>query len=252
MVERVGAPRALVVRAPGTNRDSDVAVALRRAGAAPEIVLLAELARDPKLLDRTDLLVLAGGFSFADALGAGRRWAHELHRRLGPALHAFPASGRPLLGICNGFQALVRTALLPGGSDRAALGPNLGGHFECRWVTLRPASQRCVWTAGLDAFDCPIAHGEGRFLASEETLGALRANDQIALRYASTNPNGSVDDIAGICDASGVVLGLMPHPENHAVPGQHPRRGEAPAGGGGRLHPAVEVDRPIPDLGLRS
>lgn len=225
-------PVAFVVKAPGTNRDRDVAFALELAGATPQIVLLGELLDRPSLLRDARLLVLPGGFSYADSLGAGRMFGLRLTLGLGELLEGFVADGRAVLGICNGFQTLVRTGLLPGAGRHAALGPNAHGHFECRWVRLRPVSTRCVWTAGLADSDdpelhCPIAHGEGRFTCDDDTLAALHAGDQVALTYASANPNGSIADIAGICDPTGLVLGLMPHPENHVLARQHPlaRRG---------------------------
>jgi phosphoribosylformylglycinamidine synthase len=214
----VTAPRALVVAGPGTNRDGDIAGALQLAGAAAEIVLSAQLVAQPSLLADAQLLVVAGGFSYGDALGAGRMLALELSLgRLGDEMREFVAAGKPVLGICNGFQVLTRAGLLPG-----ALGHNAGGSFQCRWVTLQPSSARSVWTRDMTSpIHCPIAHGEGRYVAADPP--ALSARDQIALRYADgTNPNGSVDDIAGVCDASGVVLGLMPHPENAVLPRQMP------------------------------
>jgi phosphoribosylformylglycinamidine synthase len=225
-------PLAIVVAAPGTNRDLDVAFALDLAGAEPRGTLLAELAERPALLDDARMLVVAGGFSHADALGAGRLFALELQRALGDRLAAFVAAGRPVIGICNGFQTLVRAGVLPGPGKRAALGPNAHGRFECRWVELEPQPSRCVWTTGLDEpVVCPIAHGEGRFVADPETVHALEAGGQVALRYRD-NPNGSINDIAGVCDPTGVVLGLMPHPENHVVPRQHPNRGRGASGRG--------------------
>ncbi len=230
-------PLAVVVRAPGTNRDGDVSLALDLAGAEPRIALVDELVERPQLIDAARIVVLAGGFSYADALGAGRVWALELERGLGDQLRAFVDAGRPVIGICNGFQALVRTGLLPGAGRRAALAHNASGQFACEWVRLAPQSQACVWTRGLDTeVHCPVAHGEGRFVCDDDTLAALRAGDQIALTYVGRNPNGSMADIAGVTDPTGVVLGLMPHPENHLVPRQHPRahRGEQ-AGLGLRL-----------------
>lgn len=226
-------PLALVVRGPGTNRDRDAALALELAGAEPRITLVGELVERPSLLRDAALTVVAGGFSYGDALGAGRLLALDLSAHgLGDALRAFVASGRPLLGICNGFQALVRSGLLPGGGRRAALGHNEDGRFDCRWVRLTPRSQRCIWTAGLgEDIECPIAHGEGRFTCDDETYDELVAGDQVALTYAGGNPNGSRGDIAGICDPTGVVLGLMPHPENHVIPRQHPRSRRGGAGG---------------------
>lgn len=226
-------PVGLVIVAPGTNRDRDAAWALEMAGAEARIVAIADLAADPALMAGARLAVIAGGFAHADALGAGRLFARELRRSLADQLDAFVAAGKPVIGICNGFQSLVRLGLLPGAGLTAALGHNAGGQFLCRWVELEPTSPRCVWTAGsTEPIECPIAHGEGRFVVTDDTLTALRAGDQIALRYAD-NPNGSVGDVAGVCDPSGVVLGLMPHPENHVLSEQHPvarRRGPSRLG----------------------
>ena len=144
--------------------------------------------------------------------------------RLGERLRAFVAGGRPVVGICNGFQVLTRTGLLPG-----ALGHNAGGRFDCRWVVAdrRKPNSRCIWTAALDDdVHCPIAHGEGRYVHPDPD--GLAAAGQVALRYVGGNPNGSVADIAGVCDETGVVLGLMPHPENHVLARQHPRHRHDP------------------------
>lgn len=228
--------RALVLTAPGSNRDGDGAFALAQAGAEPEIVSMLALTERPELAGDAGVLMFAGGFSFADSLGAGKVWGLELTHRVGDVVRTHIERGRPVIGVCNGFQALVRSGILPGIEGTAALAPNAHGRFECRWVTLQPVSQRCVWTAGLtSSIDCPVAHGEGRFLADDLTYATLAGGDQIALRYSAStypaNPNGSRDDIAGICDPTGLVLGLMPHPEDHVLPRQHPghRRGR---GGG--------------------
>jgi phosphoribosylformylglycinamidine synthase len=208
-------PTALVLAAAGTNRDHDVAFALDLAGAEPRITLLSELLERPALLAEGQMIVIAGGFSYADALGAGRMFALQLEHRVGDALRAFVAAGKPVVGICNGFQVLTRTGLLPG-----ALGHNTSGHFQCQWITIAAPRSRCIWTTGVGTIDCPIAHGEGRYTHSDPE--SLAAAGQVALRYAGGNPNGSVDDIAGVCDATGVVLGLMPHPENHVIARQYP------------------------------
>jgi phosphoribosylformylglycinamidine synthase len=219
---------ALVIAGPGTNRDGDARLALELAGADVRIVLADELVRQPELLDSARLAVVAGGFSYADSLGAGRMLALDLAVGLGDGLRDFVDRGRPVIGICNGFQVLTRTGLLPG-----ALGHNAQGRFDCRWVSIDPVPESVsVWTSGIeDAIHCPIAHGEGRYVHADPE--ALAAAGQVALRYGGANPNGSVADIAGVCDRTGVVLGLMPHPENHVITRQHPRHHR---GGGGDEH----------------
>jgi phosphoribosylformylglycinamidine synthase subunit PurQ / glutaminase len=217
----VSAPTAIIVRAPGTNRDHDVAYALELAGARARRVALDALAADLKQLDKAQMLVFAGGFSHADALGAGTLAALEVERWLGDDVRSFVESGRPVLGICNGFQILVRSGLLPG-----SLTGNAHGKFVCRWVTIEtPAVSRSVWTSKIDGqIECPVAHGEGRYLADDGIVSA-----HMALQYVDgTDPNGSDQHTAGVTDSTGLVLGLMPHPENHVLPRQHPRfhRGE--------------------------
>jgi phosphoribosylformylglycinamidine synthase subunit PurQ / glutaminase len=214
-------PTALIVRAPGTNRDHDVAYALTLAGASTQTTSLAALTADPRKLDHSQLVVLAGGFSYADSLGAGTLAGLQLRESLGDELRSFVESGRPIIGICNGFQMLVRSGLLPG-----SLTHNEHGNFVCRWVTLTAPSQaRSIWTSTLEGpIECPVAHGEGRYTADVATIGA-----HTALQYSSdTNPNGSANDVAGVTDSTGLILGLMPHPENHVLDRQHPRwhRGE--------------------------
>ena len=244
-------PVALVIRAPGSNRDGDAAFALDLVGAEPRRTLINEVFANPKLLHEAQLLVIPGGFSFADALGAGRLFALELVTRLREELNTFVEAGKPVIGICNGFQVLVRTGLLPGAGRTVALGGNAApaqppGQFVCDWVTLQPVSKRCIWTAALtESIDCPIAHGEGRLAADPGTHAALEADDQVAFRYSGYNPNGSLADIAGICDSTGLVLGLMPHPENHVLPRQHPQHLRGHAGGLGRALFAAGVNHVI-------
>lgn len=230
----MSAPPALVIAGPGTNRDHDLALALQLAGAEPTIVLASELVRHPELLRDARLVGIAGGFSYGDALGAGRMLGLDLMVGLGDGLKEFVATGRPVIGICNGFQVLTRTKLLPG-----ALGHNAHGRFECRWVVLEPQpSSRCLWTKGIDqAIHAPIAHGEGRYVHPDPS--SLGEAGQIALRYRSTNPNGSVADIAGVCNPAGNVLGLMPHPENFVIGRQHPHH----LRGGGLDHLGLQLFR---------
>ncbi len=238
-------PRVLILHATGTNRDRDAALACELAGGQPEIVHVNQLlAGERRLLDY-HMLVLPGGFSYGDDLGAGMLWALDLRHRLGEDVLPFVESGRPVLGICNGFQALVRAGLLPGSSGNqqraVTLAPNQSGRFECRWVYLRAEPDSpCIFTRNLDGLIyCPVAHGEGRLQTRDEAaLNDLLKRKLVALSYVDAeadsgaypiNPNGSVAGIAGLCNAAGNVLGLMPHPENHIFPWQHPRwhRGEA-------------------------
>ncbi len=220
-------PNVLVLHVSGTNRDLEASLAIELAGGQPEIVHISELQASKKL-SSYQMLVLAGGFSYGDALGAGKRLALDLQLGFAEELMEFVESSKPILGICNGFQALVKAGLLP---QEATLTHNLNAKFECRWVTLQPnASSPCIFTKSLtEPIYCPVAHGEGRFLIKEDT-----PKDYITLRYAKSdgqdanemyplNPNGSVNDIAAVCNERGNVMGLMPHPEDHIFKWQHPR-----------------------------
>ena len=228
-------PRVLIPVALGTNRDGDLAKAFELAGAEAESVPLTALRSGERKLSSYDVLAVPGGFSYGDALGAGRLFGLDLESWFGDQLREAQDRGIPMIGICNGFQALVRAGLLPGAGAPAVLTQNERHQFECRWVTLDPSSSRSIWTKSLtEPLRCPVAHGEGRFVSDD--LDSLVANDQVALRYVNddgsaanlsypTNPNGSPGDVAGICDESGMILGLMPHPENHILERQSPLRG---------------------------
>jgi phosphoribosylformylglycinamidine synthase len=240
-IARITPPRALILRANGTNRDREAALACELAGALPEIVHVNQLLNGERRLLDFHLLVVPGGFSYGDDLGAGRLWALDLRERLGSDLARFISEGRPVLGICNGFQALVKAGVLPGqdwmrdGGCCVTLTRNESAHFECRWVYLQAqAHSSCLFTEGLDEpIYCPVAHGEGRLVTADRpTLEALWSAGLAALTYAHkdgtpgaypANPNGSSWGIAGLSNRDGNVFGLMPHPEDHIFPWQHPR-----------------------------
>jgi phosphoribosylformylglycinamidine synthase subunit PurQ / glutaminase len=236
-------PKALVLAGYGFNADAELAEALRLAGAKAERLHVADLAADPGLLSRSRILAFPGGFSFGDHLGSGQVVALLCRRKLRPALERFIADGGLVLGVCNGFQALVRMGILPNRDGRwgreASLIQNESGRFVDGWypVSFNPGS-RCLWTRGMAERLLPVRHGEGRFVARDDaTLDALGREGLVAARYASRpGPNGSEGGIAGICDPSGRVLGLMPHPEAFLVRENHPGRRRA-----SRDEPGVEL-----------
>lgn len=246
-------PKALILFATGTNRDGDAAQALKQAGADPHIVPLTELRRGGVNWKDYQILVAPGGFSYADALGAGKLMGLDLTHYFSDEVQAFVDAGKPVIGICNGFQALVKAGILPdrqtdNAKPAATLTFNAGNHFECRWVHLKPVSNLCVWTRGLDEIiDCPVAHGEGNFqLTDPAGVSTLLTNGQAALLYARPdgqvangeypfNPNGSIAGIAGVCNPRGNVLGLMPHPEDHIYEFQSPDRFRRPGHSGRAL-----------------
>lgn len=251
------APRALVITAPGINCDQELAHAFALAGAAPQILLLNELSRQPSRVDQFQLIGLPGGFSYGDDVAAGRIMAALIRRTLYPALAAAVERGVPMICPCNGFQIAVQAGLLPGPAEGeawpshpatpvVALAQNSNACFQDRWTRVEiPAGTRCVWTQGLQADDetglLPCAHGEGRLVATDPVLDALETSGQVAMRYHSADHfNGSARRIAGLCDASGLVLGLMPHPERFTRWTHHPRWT--------RLSPAERREEP---LGLR-
>lgn len=234
-------PNVLILHASGTNRDHEAARAIELAGGTPHIKHINQLRQESHPLKDFHMLILAGGFSYGDALGAGQRLALDLNVDLVDALQDFVATGKPVLGICNGFQALVKAGILPAGQATATLSHNRSQRFECRWVWLEANSASpCVFTKDLNApIYCPAAHAEGQFISAE-----AMPSSQIALRYSNRshelashelaphrlaqghypdNPNGSAGDIAGICNAAGNVLGLMPHPEDNVLWYQQPQ-----------------------------
>jgi phosphoribosylformylglycinamidine synthase I len=245
-------PVAMILRSAGTNCDGETAHAFELAGASTRFVHVNELIGRKKLLDDVQILAFPGGFSYGDDIAAGRILANQIANHLRNALADFVAAGKPVIGICNGFQVLVKTDLLPGAiggrlGQTCTLTHNDSGRFIDRWVHLAPRGNKCIWTTGLSHLELPIAHGEGKFVCADENVRkALWDNEQVALVYANPdgsaasgppdNPNGSTDAIAGVCDVSGLVFGLMPHPERHVDPTQHyawTRKSPLPAEGAG-------------------
>jgi len=200
-------PHALLLKFPGTNCDTETARALEAAGFSSETVPVTLIGTAD--LERADLVVLSGGFSYGDYVMAGRLAQLEIQQRLGDALAQFRDRGNHILGICNGFQILTQLKLLPEGS----LIDNTSGRFQCRWVTLQNNRPDCAFLSGLpETFELPIAHAEGRFVTTGHAAEGYLSDGLAALTY-DRDVNGAACRIAGVIDTSGRVLGLMPHPE---------------------------------------
>jgi len=267
-------PRVLILRAPGTNCDEETAHAFALAGGTPERWHVNRLLDEPSKAGEFQVLCLPGGFSYGDDIAAGRILGNQIEHHLADTLREFRDAGKLILGICNGFQILLKTELLLAGhaaGPAATLAENESGKFEDRWVRLVVKGNKSLFLSGIEELELPVAHGEGRFVPRDKrVLESLRENGQLVLKYAPIadcglrivdskaqsetrnpkseidspvpypdNPNGAVDDVAGVCDATGRVLGLMPHPERFVDPTQHPNwtrgpkrdiRGEVGAG----------------------
>jgi phosphoribosylformylglycinamidine synthase len=244
-------PRALILRAPGANCDQETQFAFEQAGALADRIHIQQLREQPRLLLHYQILAIPGGFTYGDDVAAGKVLASQLSCFLVETLRQFRDRERLILGICNGFQALLKAGLLLQPDEDgplATLAHNESGKFEDRWVHLEANADRCPFFKGYTRLYLPVAHGEGCFIVREPwILKGLEQTGQVVLRYVEmsgggadypANPNGSQRAVAGICDATGRVMGLMPHPERHVLPTQHPqwtRLGLAPEGDGLRL-----------------
>jgi phosphoribosylformylglycinamidine synthase subunit PurQ / glutaminase len=239
-------PRVLILRAPGTNCDVETAFAFEQAGGEPQTLHINRLLENRRRFADFQILCLPGGFSYGDDLAAGRILGSQIRCHLAEPLEEFKQAGKLILGICNGFQVLLKSGVLLAdepieGATTAAppatLAWNASGRFIDRWVRLRTSGNRCVFFADIESMYLPIAHAEGRFVPrAARVLSELERAGQLALKYeADDNPNGSTADVAAVCDPSGRVCGLMPHPERHIDPTQHPRwtRGEGGSEGDG-------------------
>ncbi len=228
-------PRVLVLRAAGTNCDAETAYAFELVGGQATTLHVNRLREDPKALRDYQVLAIPGGFSYGDDVASGRIFANELMSALREELLGFVDRGGFAIGICNGFQVLVKSGLLPrvAGStvgstvapvQEATLTDNLSGVYRDCWVRVAGDPKLCQWIPDDQEVELPVAHAEGRFAAAAPVLKALQDQHQVALRYTGgTNPNGSVADIAGVCDRTGRVFGLMPHPERFLRWENHPR-----------------------------
>lgn len=244
-------PRVLILRAPGANCDAEAQFAFELAGAQAERLHINRLRDKPNLLHNYQILVVPGGFTYGDDVAAGKILANQLSVFLGEQLRIFRDHEKLILGICNGFQAILKAGLLvPPDEDGplATLAHNTSGRFEDRWIHLQATAGKCPFLKDIERLHLPVAHGEGNFTCREPwILKGLEQSGQLVLRYVDAhgkpggfpiNPNGSQGDVAGMCDATGRVLGLMPHPERHVLPTQHPqwtRRGLAAEGDGLQL-----------------
>ncbi|NJD77462.1 MAG: phosphoribosylformylglycinamidine synthase I [Candidatus Methanoperedens sp.] len=244
-------PKVLILTGYGINCDIETQNAFRLAGADAERVHLTDLINRTRKLEDFQILALPGGFSFGDDIASGKVLANMIKYNLGEEIQAFIDEGKLIIGICNGFQAMVKMGLLPAFNDNYAsqdvtLTFNDSGKFEDRWVYLKSNQKsKCIFTKGIDSVYLPVRHGEGKFVArNPQVLSGLKKGNHVVFRYVDRegksagypyNPNGSVDNIAGICDETGRVFGMMPHPEAFQHKTNHPRwtREELPEEGAG-------------------
>lgn len=243
MVNKMKKVKALILRTAGTNCDYETQAAFELCGASAERLHVNTLIEKKDKIFEYDILAFPGGFSYGDDIASGKILANEVKNKLGDKIKKFALSGKPIIGICNGFQVLVKMGLLPepkSFEQISTLSYNDSDKFECRWVYLKTEKNvkgdpNCLWTKNLsDIINLPVAHGEGKFIpANKAMLEELNKNNQIVFRYCTNNgnvpeypldPNGSTDKIAGICNKKGNVFGLMPHPERYVYALQHPAR----------------------------
>lgn len=230
-------PKVAILKAEGTNFDEETKWAFELAGANAQIILMSEVLKNPKKLLSFQILDIPGGFSYGDDLYSGKIWANEINAYLKEAIQVFLKKNNLVIGVCNGFQVLVRTGLLPGfGQENKEIGLifNKMQKFECRWVRVKVNNNASKFLRNEDLEGyLPVEHGEGRFIVkNKKTLDTLKMNKQLVFKYINAdgidatdypeNPNGALESIAGICDTTGKIFGMMPHPEHHMVYYQYP------------------------------
>ena len=227
----------MIVRAPGTNCDVETKYAFELAGAEAEVFHINRLLENPELGKQFQILCIPGGFSYGDDIAAGRIFANQFRLFLDELILDFKTNQKLILGICNGFQVLIKSgALFDSDEQQATLTWNESGKYDDRWVNLAVANENCIFLNGVSDMYLPIAHAEGRFVAAcQETFDSLSESQQLPLCYANGskvatseklefpyNPNGSMGNVAGMSDKSGRIFGLMPHPERYLDRTQHP------------------------------
>jgi phosphoribosylformylglycinamidine synthase len=247
-------PHVLILRAPGTNCDEETAYAFQLAGAKTEFVHVNRWLETPQLVDRFQIVCIPGGFSYGDDIAAGVILAGKLNQHLAGVLPEFVAQDRLVLGICNGFQVLIKTGMLLQDESKSGLAATLtwndSARFEDRWVHLKTDASKCVFVQGIRSIYLPVAHAEGKLVPADmQSMDRWGHAGQLAMRYTAPadmtevrigyplNPNGSIGDVAGVCDQTGRMFGLMPHPERYVDPTHHPHwtRLQAPEAVNGRV-----------------
>lgn len=222
-------PKAIVITGYGINCEEETAFCIEKAGAKADIVHINDLIDGHKKLDDYQIMLFPGGFSYGDDTGSGNALANKILNNVRDDMLKFAQQDKLIAGICNGFQIITNLGLLPAkdgqyGTTQTALMHNASARHECHWIHMKSTSKKCVWTKGIESLYTPVSHGEGNFYAEPEIIKHLNDNDQVIFRYTKPdgspanqeyphNPNGALEDIAGICDESGRIMGLMPHPE---------------------------------------
>ena len=233
--------KVIIIRTAGTNCDYELKSAFELCGATVDRIHINELISNKNKILSYDILAVPGGFSYGDDIASGKILSNEIKYKLGENVKKFALTGKPIIGICNGFQILVKMGLLPKlkiFEQTSTLSYNDSSKFECRWVYLKTQKfnnrTTCLWTRDLpDIITLPVAHGEGKFIADKKILDEIEKNNQVVFRYCDKHgnkagypldPNGSLNEIAGICNDKGNIFGLMPHPERYVYGLQHPAR----------------------------
>lgn len=223
--------KALVVTGYGINCENESKFCIEKSGGIADIVHVNKILETPKILEKYNMFLIPGGFAFGDDLGSGKVFGNKMKFKIKDHLDEFVKAGKLVCGICNGFQALVKMGLLPTPDfqQRVSLVGNDSGHFEDRWVILKAnTNSPCIYTKGIDHLDVPVRHGEGKFIPKDDSvMKELKENNQVVFQYVDENdnlagypynPNGAVENIAGICDKTGKIFGMMPHPEAFNAP----------------------------------